>query len=431
MNTVFTFKERILLYTFLILFATGFVPHEAADYKIYVAAGRVIIDDHKNPYAEEDMIELEPDGRLTNHAQYRYAPIFGMALYPFSLLPKPIYVFLWLFLNAFLIVKTLLLFREFFPKLLHDKKAFLVTAFFSIALTHRFIGINFELGQTTPLLVFLSFYSLKLSRENKNITAGLMLAIAIIIKIMPLVLIVYFVFRGNIKTPIFAVLWTVFLVLLPVIFIGWDYNSYLIQEWYKIVSPASAEYALETKTGIINLSALIYSYFTAMPDSTVEGKRNILNLSYETAAIITNILRGMLISFTLYFTRWTPFKKQQNETRAFWEFGYISLIFPLIFPAQNVYSLFFLFPAAFYLSYYLYLNVLKKGSNWRTHKPFLVVLALYLALTHLTSANIVNRHMYQQVEFFKIVTFGIFILLISYTLIKPKMIINSKKDKDE
>lgn len=431
MNTVFTFKERIILYTFLVLFAAGFVPQEAADYKIYVAAGRVIFDYHKNPYADEDMVELEPDNRLTHHAQYRYAPIFGMALYPFSLLPKPIYLFLWLFLNAYLIVKTLLLFREFFPKLLDDKKAFLITAFFAITLTHRYIGLNFELGQTTTLLVFLLFYTLKLSRKKQNMLAGLMLAFSIIIKIMPLVLIAYFVFRGNFKTTVFTILWTVILIFLPVLFIGWDYNNYLIQEWYKIISPASAEYALETKTGIINLSAFIYSFFTEMPDVVVQGRRNLLNLSYETAALVTNIIRGALIIFTLYFTQWTPFKKRQNQPQVFWEYGYICLIFPLIFPAQNGYSLYFLFPSAFYLSYYLYLNVLKKGSDWKKHQLFLMALALYLALTHLTSANILSRHMYQQVQFFKIVTFGIFVILTTYTLIKPNYLLDTKTDTDE
>ncbi|MFT7150625.1 MAG: hypothetical protein ACI82Q_002492, partial [Nonlabens sp.] len=90
MKSLFNTREAIYLYLFLVLFAIGFTTQQAADYRIYVAAGRVMIDEKANPFLAEDMIETEPDGKITPHAQYRYAPIFGIALYPISLLPKQV-----------------------------------------------------------------------------------------------------------------------------------------------------------------------------------------------------------------------------------------------------------------------------------------------------------------------------------------------------
>lgn len=422
MKDILNSKQQVYLYLFLILFSIGFTTQQAADYRIYVAAGRVMIDEQANPYADEDMVETEPDGIVTPHAQYRYAPIFGIALYPISLLPKQFYIFLWLFFNAFLVVKTLVLFKDFFPKLLDDKKAFLAISGLALFLCIRLIGQNFELGQTTIILVFLSFYSLYLSKKNKDILAGLMLSLAIITKIMPLVLIAYFVFRGNFKTPIYTVLWTVVLVLLPTLFVGWEYNSYLIKEWYGIINPSNSEYTLETKTGIYNLSAFIYAYFTEMPDDKISGNRNIMAISYELAGTITNVVRVLFVLLTLYFTKWTPFKKLADWKQLFWEFGYISFAFPLIFPAQNKYSFYYIFPALFYLSIYLYQVKKEQGSFWKVKKSILIPIIIYFVLTNLTSSNIIGKALYDQTQFFKIMTFGIVALLIAYIQVKPSML---------
>lgn len=422
MKNILNSKQQVYLYLFLILFAIGFTTQQAADYRIYVAAGRVMIDEQANPYADEDMVETEPDGIVTPHAQYRYAPIFGIALYPISLLPKQFYIFLWLFFNAFLVVKTLVLFKDFFPKLLDDKKAFLTISGIALFLCIRLIGQNFELGQTTIILVFLSFYSLYLSKKNKDILAGFMLSLAIITKIMPLVLFAYFVFRGNFKTPIYTVLWTFILVLLPTLFVGWEYNSYLIKEWYGIINPSNSEYTLETKTGIYNLSAFIYAYFTEMPDAKISGNRNIMSISYELAGTITNVVRVLFVLLTLYFTKWTPFKKLTDWKQLFWEFGYISFAFPLIFPAQNKYSFYYIFPALFYLSIYLYQVKKEKGSFWKVKKSILIPIIIYFVLTNLTSSNIIGKALYDQTQFFKIMTFGIVALLIAYIQVKPSML---------
>jgi hypothetical protein len=111
---------KIWIYGTITAIALIFTTQQAADYRIYVAAGRVMVDEKANPFLAEDMVETEPDGIVTPHAQYRYAPIFGIALYPFSLLPKQVYIFLWLFFNAFLLYKSVLLFREFFSELKVD-----------------------------------------------------------------------------------------------------------------------------------------------------------------------------------------------------------------------------------------------------------------------------------------------------------------------
>lgn len=422
MKGLFNQKQRVYLYILLTLFSIGFTTQQAADYRIYVAAGRVMIDEQANPYSDDDMVETEPDGKITPHAQYRYAPIFGIALYPTSLLPKQLYIFLWLFLNAFLLVKTLLLFRDFFPKLLDNKRDFLTISAIAFVLCIRLIGQNFELGQTTVILVFLSFYSLYLSRKGQDVIAGLMLSLAIITKIMPLVLIAYFVFRGNIKTPLYTVIWTVILVFLPAIFVGWEYNNYLIGEWYGIINPANSEYTLETKTGIYNLSAFIYAYFTEMPDQRITGNRSLASLSYEMAGIITNIVRGSFILLTLYFTKWSPFKKSINLKQLFWEFGYISFAFPLIFPAQNKYSFYYIFPALFYLSIYLYQVKKEQGSYWKTKKSILIPIIIYFVLINLTSSNIIGKALYDQTQYYKVLTFGVLSLLVAYAQVKPSML---------
>lgn len=425
MSVQISSKNKIYVYVTLVLIALGTTFGQAADYRIYIGASRVIVEDKANPYADEDMIETEPDGLVTNHAQYRYAPLFALSLYPLSLLPKQLYIFLWLLLNTFLLWKTLILLNDFFPKLL-DEKSFLMVSLFSCLASVRIIGANLELGQTTIILVYLCILSLSLAKKGKHLLAGLMLAIGIIIKIMPLVLLTYFVFRKDLKTTAYTIIWTVLMVFLPSLFIGWDYNLFLIQEWYQIITPTSVEYAIEDKTGIYNLSAFIYAFLTEMPDETITGKRNLLSLSYDSAKIITQIARGLFILFTIYFTRWTIFRQVKESKRLLWEFGYLLFIFPLIFPAQNKYSFYFIFPVIFYLVVYLYMESKKQGSIWKVKKSILIPFLLYFVLCNLSSANIVGESIYDLSQYYKIITFGMIALLIAYIQVKPRMFPNTE-----
>ncbi|MGK0487297.1 MAG: hypothetical protein ACJAXB_000472 [Candidatus Endobugula sp.] len=413
---------KIWIYGTITAIALIFTTQQAADYRIYVAAGRVMVDEKANPFLAEDMVETEPDGIVTPHAQYRYAPIFGIALYPFSLLPKQVYIFLWLFFNAFLLYKSVLLFREFFSELKVDNKRFATTAILTLILSIRFWGQNFQLGQTTILLVFLSVYAVYLSKKNKPVLAGLMLALAFITKIMPIVLLGYFIYRKDFKTPVYTLIFSLIMVFIPSIIVGFDYNNFLIQEWYGIINPANKEYTLETKTGIYNLSAFIYAFFTEMPDDKIAGNRNILSLSYDTAAIVTNVIRGGLILFTLYFMKLRPFRASSSYEQSFWEFGYICLAFPLVFPAQNKYSFYYILPALFLLSVYLVKQYKEKKGLKGIPLKILIPLIIYFITTTLTSSNIIGKFFYDQTQFYKVITFGIIALLIAYSQIRPKMV---------
>lgn len=422
-------KSKIWIYGMMTIISLIFTTQKAADYRIYVAAGRVMIDERANPFLAEDMIETEPDGIVTPHAQYRYAPVFGIALYPFSLLPKQLYIFLWLFFNAFLLYKSILLFREFFSEIKEDAKWFSAAAILTLILGIRFWGQNFQLGQTTIILVFLSVYAVYLSRKQKPILAGLMLAIASVTKIMPIVLIGYFIFRKDFKTPLYTLLFCVVLIFLPAIFVGYEYNGFLIEEWYGIINPANKEYTLETKTGIYNLSAFIYAYLTEMPDDKITGNRNFLSISYESAGLITNILRGALILFTLYFMKLKPFNVAKSSEQAFWEFGYICMAFPLVFPAQNKYSFYYILPALFYLSAYLIKKYKSSGGIKGIPLKVMLPITFYFAATTLTSSNIIGKYLYDQTQFYKVITFGIIALLIAYYQVKPTELSNSSEVK--
>lgn len=415
-------KSKVWIYGGLLLISLIFTTQQAADYRIYIAAGRVMVEEKANPFLAADMVETEPDGIITPHAQYRYAPIFGIALYPISLLPKQLYIFIWLFFNAFLLYKTILLFQHFFKGLPSINSWLAPAAILSLILGIRFWGQNLQLGQTTIILVFLSVYALYLSLQKKSLLAGLMLSLAFITKIMPIVLIGYFIYRKDFKTPLYTLLFSAILILLPALLVGFDYNNFLVQEWYGIINPANKEYTLETKTGIYNLSAFIYAYFTEMPDEKISGNRNILSLTYESAAIITNILRGTLILFTLYFMKLKPFTLTETYNQSFWEFGYICMAFPLVFPAQNKYSFYYIFPALFFISVYL-VSQYKNGKGLRgIPKRILIPLAIYFITTTLSSSNIIGRYLYDQTQFYKIITFGMLALLFAYVQIKPSML---------
>ena len=82
----------------------------------------------------------------------------------------------------------------------------------------------------------------------------------------------------------------------------------------------------------------------------------------DSIVFITNGLRLFLAVFTLYFLRTLPFQKAKNNLHRFWEVGYLFLVIPFLFPHQQNYAYFFVYPAVVYLMYVFYGKIKERAS---------------------------------------------------------------------
>jgi hypothetical protein len=274
--------------------------------------------------------------------------------------------------------------------------------------------------QMTIFLLWGSLESLSLFKNKKYLAGGALLALIINIKILPIVLIPYLIYRKELKGTFSTLLFSILFLILPCLFLGWSRNLFMLSEWWSVINPNNAEHLLEADLGLHSLTALIPSLLTKT-DGVLPYSRNILNLDLKTSTLILNTVRTGLILFTLYFLRWPPFKKAKSRISEIRELSYIFLLIPLLFPHQQKYAFFLAFPTLFYSSYFIVINF-QSGTrimNNRKYYAVIILLILSFALMTLTTDGLIGRNLNQITQHFKTITYGAIILIIILSLCPP------------
>ena len=397
----------------LCVFVLVFLIREALDYgdfKAFLEAAKLMAA-RKDPYHVWIFIS---EG---NYALYFYSPLWAILLIPFSYLPNVIPNFLWLLANTYFLYRIWKLLTTYIDLQNLSKKQVKWLLLLSILLSLRYILYNFGMIQMTIFLLWGSLESLSLFRNKKYLAGGALLALIINIKILPIVLIPYLIYRKEVKGTLSTLLFSILFLILPCLFLGWSMNLFMLSEWWSVINPNSTEHILESDLGLHSLTALIPSLLTKT-DGVLPYSRSILNLDLKTATLILNTVRAGLILFTLYFLRWPPFKQAESRFSEIRELSYIFLLIPLIFPHQQKYAFFLAYPALFYISYFIIINFQPgtRITNNRTYYAVIILLILSFALMTLTTDGLIGRNLNQITQYFKTITYGAIILIIILTL---------------
>ncbi len=380
------------------------------DFEIYMVAADYI-SRGKLPYGHITL--TLSDGTTIGHGKFRYSPWAATLFVPFTFLPLRVAFFIWLTLGTVFIFYTCRLLLYFLPTQalsFEHKVGLLLLALLGVI---RFIGQNYELGQMTLFLVWASLLSLYWIQRGKTVRGSALLGMAINIKVMPITLLPYLLYRKAFKPAILTIGFVVVFLLLPTLFYGLEQNLILHQAWWEVIRPVNEEYLLETKAGIYDLSAFVPALLTDLPGEThIDLPRHFVSLAPSVISVITLIVKGIFIVFTLYFIRdwpFTPFKKREQTL---WEVSYIFMITPLIFPHQPKYEFYYLLPGLSYLVFYMYhMRQGRTGFSCNTYYVLFGGLSLYILLTQLTSVNIVDRYWYNVSQYYNVITYGVFILM--------------------
>ena len=259
----------------------------------------------------------------------------------------------------------------------------------------------------TILVLYLILESISQIRSGNKKTGALILALGINIKIMPIVILPYLLWRKEFRTAAWCVFFYAALLFLPAVVIGFQQNNFLIKEWWVQVDPTQTKHVIDVEERSFHgLSTLLPTLLMEhVPDVyALPVKRNIANLSETQVGLVLNVVRLLLVGFALFFLRSKPFTAAASKRSAFWELSYIVLLIPLIFPHQNKYCYFYLFPAA-YLFYYLFtiqaISKRKKIVTWSVLAFSFLCFNLYLLLGEFNAYY----------EHFKIITYGALVLI--------------------
>ena len=349
---------------------------------------------------------------------YFYSVLFAIVLYPLTFLNTHLSTFLWLLLNVVFLYRIFKIIDHLLPTNELSKKQWRVFWILSIIFSIRVIFDNLHVGQMTIFLLYLILEGLEKIRQNKKISGALLIALGINIKLLPIVILPYLLYRREFKASLYLILFYLLLLYMPVLWIGWEQNTALLKTWWSLVNPTNTNHILDVdERSFHGLSTLLSILMVEnVPDiHALKIKRNIINVSLEQLKYTLMAVRLGLASFTLYFMNTLPFKPAINKAYRFRELSYILLLIPLIFPHQQHYAFLFIIPAYLYCLFYLIQNY--KLLHALKRKLLVGVLALIYLIVNLKI--LLGEYNYYY-EHFKILTYGALMLIVVLVLLKPK-----------
>jgi hypothetical protein len=170
--------------------------------------------------ASKRIIENEPL-YVQEVVAYIYPPLLAFILIPLTLIPPYIVKVIWFFLNIFLIYLS---FKLLLNTIDQKNINIFTLSFFSIFFTLRFFMDNSNLGQINIVILFLCGLTLYFFTLRKDFLAGIFLASAIVIKVTPIFLLLYFVFKREFKLSFYTLSSLIFFLLIPSLSLGFTGN---------------------------------------------------------------------------------------------------------------------------------------------------------------------------------------------------------------
>ena len=165
------------------------------------------------------------------YSMYTYPPLFAILFLPLSLMPYAVSVFTWfimnflfLFMSLYLVLKSLKLLDQRFT-------SFFILIFISNAGAY---ASTLTGGQINILILFLLSLVFYLYIQEKKILTGMILALAVTIKVTPILFIGYFLIKQEFKILFYFTLgFILFFFLIPSAVLGWDKNLDLLSQWFQ------------------------------------------------------------------------------------------------------------------------------------------------------------------------------------------------------
>lgn len=351
---------------------------------------------------------------------YYYSLLFALFIYPLSYLPITVAKFIWLGLNAFFLYRIIKIIASYFDVSMFSlkKKWWFFIMCFTFGL--EFILLNFRYGQATTFILYLSLEGLHLIFSDKKIAGAALIALGVNVKILPVVLLPYLLYRKQFKASAYVVIMYFIFMIMPGLVIGLHHNNELLASWWHSINPMNKDHILDVEErSFHSLSTLLATLLVAnVPDpKALPIRRNIANITPQQLTYVVNVVRLILVSFSVYFFRTRPFSTAKSAMHRFWEISYLLLLIPLIFPHQQEYSFLFVTPAACFIIYYL----LTERNNISSIKYILLVMGSILSYFACNCSFLLGQYN-KYYEHFKVLTYGATLMIpILATCVPPAL----------
>jgi Glycosyltransferase family 87 len=222
-------NARLLSGGVILLLLAGLFAFKASskmpDFEVYWRAGA-------RAAAAEPLYRAE-DG----HYLLKYLPAFAILAMPAALLPLEIAKAVWFTCSVLLISAVLALSLRLLPA--RSRPQWLLVAV-TLAVMAKFYGHELVLGQVNLLLAAILLVAVDLSRRGRTISAGLLVALAIVIKPYAVIFLPWFAARRAFGELAGAAIGIAVALLLPVLVYGPGRTAALHRDWWRTVTESTA-----------------------------------------------------------------------------------------------------------------------------------------------------------------------------------------------
>jgi hypothetical protein len=332
------------------------------DFEVYrTAAGRAL--------AAEPLYRPE-DG----HFQYKYLPVFALAMAPFALASPAMATRAWFVLSVVL----LCLFMRQSARSLPDRRLSERTLLWLVALlTGKFWVKELMLGQTNILLGLLLVGALAAGQRERWRLAAVLVGLGTFVKPYAILFVPWLAVVGGLQAVFVVSMVLVVGLVVPATVYGWQGNVALLVDWYRTVTETTApNLLLPENISLVSMWAKWLGPEPAWPLALVTGAGAL--------ALVAAIL----------------LMRRRVREPIYLEFGLLMILVPLLSPQGWDYVLLVAAPALFCLL-----------DRWREASlPWKIVSAVAIALVCLTIFDLLGRGLYARLMAMAAVSVGALLL---------------------
>ncbi len=364
------------------------------DFDIFYRSGTRLLN-HENIYGEPHFLGM---------FKYYYSVFFACIMAAIQFLGPGPAKLIWFCINYAAMIRILFVIKaNIFHDIPHSKLLVLVF----LMLSGKFVLHNYTSNQLTILILWIILEAYVQVKNGKVIVPAILLCIGINLKLLPLAVAPWLIFICVNKRKMLTTisLGLLFLLFLPALFIGWDYNNMLTVQWLQTINPLSHFHVIQTSEGgLLDISSLGTKYLTS---ENVGGETpiNILSLSTAWLFIVTNFARLILFGVVMMAAVIIRRPIFGIHPHLLVLAAFMTLI-PLCFPHQRLYSYLFILP----MLAILMAITLNLGS--KPEKLFFIVLSLFTGL--LTWVDITGVAVVDFFNLYRLTTIGTSMMLVFY-----------------
>jgi hypothetical protein len=401
------------------------------DFEVYYTAGRSLLYG-QNPDGGQGRTDLYSEDFASGKIMdYRYPPLFLVALIPLWALPAKPAAIVWFLLSALsIIASTLILKRAATAFSLRENKHKLAIWLTTVLIVAQYFVMVVHYGNAHLLAISLLFAALFFFIRKRLPLAALLMALAITIKLTPLILLPYFALKKQWKLLVLTGLFLSVINLLPSFYFGLGKNTELLKSWY---SHVVADQEFHEINGPINLSlkGQLRRYLTRVDyNNRVDGDVNYRSINFISlpANMVDRIWMAIatvvfILGLTLIW--WTARRRPGDDcARVILELGLMICLMLFVGPlTSKIYFIALLWPV-FFLAAFAF-NSSSPGTRFG-RRALITAAAINLILPLLPGSSVQRLLLVVGIDFF---VNCLVMTALAYVLISTRRTLPAQVDK--